>query len=44
MNSLIQAAKSRARGYRTSRNLITMTFLVGGKLAALPNNPMLRVA
>ena len=31
-NSLIQAAKARARGYRTNRNLITMAYLVAGKL------------
>jgi transposase len=36
-NSLIQAAKARARGYRTNRNLITMAYLIGGKLNyALP--------
>lgn len=32
LNSLVQAAKARARGYRTSRNLITMAYLIGGKL------------
>jgi transposase len=32
INSLIQAAKARARGYRTVRNLITMIYLIGGKL------------
>ena len=32
MNSLIQAAKVRARGYRTTDNLITMAYLVCGKL------------
>ena len=32
MNSLIQAAKSRARGYRSSRNFIAMAYLIGGKL------------
>lgn len=32
MNSLIQAAKARARGYRTSENFITMAYLVCGKL------------
>ena len=32
MNSLIQAAKSRARGYRTNKNLITMIYLLGAKL------------
>ncbi len=31
-NGLIQAAKARARGYRTNRNLITMAYLVVGKL------------
>lgn len=31
-NSLIQAAKAKARGYRTTRNLITMIYLIGGKL------------
>lgn len=31
-NSLVQAAKSRARGYRTNRNLIAMIYLIGGKL------------
>ncbi len=31
-NSLIQAAKARARGYRTNRNLITMAYLIAGKL------------
>ena len=31
-NSLIQSAKSRARGYRTNRNLIAMIYLIGGKL------------
>jgi transposase len=32
INSLIQAAKARARGYRTSTNLISMIYLIGGKL------------
>ncbi|NOX25096.1 MAG: transposase [Deltaproteobacteria bacterium] len=32
INSLIKAAKVRARGYRTDRNLITMVYLIGGKL------------
>jgi hypothetical protein len=32
LNSLIQAAKSRARGYCTNRNDIAMIFLVAGKL------------
>ncbi|MCK5380016.1 MAG: transposase [Candidatus Latescibacteria bacterium] len=32
INSLIQAAKARARGYRSIRTLITMTYLIAGKL------------
>jgi len=32
INSLIQAAKARARGYRTSRNLINIIYLINGKL------------
>lgn len=32
INSLVQAAKAKARGYRTIRNLITMTYLISGKL------------
>ena len=32
MNSLVQAAKSRARGYRTKRNMITIAYLIGGRL------------
>lgn len=32
INSLVQAAKRRARGYRTTRNLIAMTYLIAGKL------------
>jgi len=32
LNSLIQAAKARARGYRTKRNLIAMIYLIGGNL------------
>jgi len=32
INSLIQAAKAKARGYRTTRNLITIIYLTGGKL------------
>ncbi len=32
INSLIQASKRRARGYRTSANLIAMTYLIAGKL------------
>ena len=32
INSLIQASKARARGYRTTKNLIAMIYLIGGKL------------
>lgn len=32
INGLIQAAKARARGYRSNRNLIAMTHLIAGKL------------
>jgi transposase len=32
INSLVQAAKARARGYRTTRNLIAIIYLIGGKL------------
>jgi transposase len=33
INSLVQAAKARARGYRTPKNLITMIYLISGKLS-----------
>lgn len=37
INSIIQAAKRKARGYRSTRNLITMIYLIAGKLQlALP--------
>jgi transposase len=39
INSLIQAAKARARGYGTVRHLITMAYLVAGKLTHLPAAP-----
>lgn len=32
INSLIQAAKAKARGYRSTKNLITMAYLIAGKL------------
>lgn len=32
INSLLQAAKAKARGYRSIRNLITMAYLLAGKL------------
>ncbi|HLM47398.1 MAG TPA: ISL3 family transposase [Myxococcaceae bacterium] len=36
VNSLVQAAKARARGYRSSRNLIAMAYLIAGKLTFRP--------
>lgn len=37
INSLIQACKARARGYRSKENLISMFYLIAGKLQiALP--------
>lgn len=32
INSLIQAAKARARGYRNTRNMISIAYLIAGKL------------
>ena len=32
LNSMVQSAKARARGYRTDKNLIAMIYLIGGKL------------
>jgi len=32
INSLVQAAKAKARGYRTTKNLIIMVYLIAGKL------------
>ena len=32
LNSLTQAAKAKARGYRTVENLITMAYLIAGQL------------
>jgi transposase len=37
LNSLIQAAKRRARGYRSARNYKTMIYLVAGKLQPGPH-------
>ncbi|EGQ61759.1 ISAtfe-like protein, partial [Acidithiobacillus sp. GGI-221] len=31
-NSLLQSAKSKARGYRTRKNFINMAYLILGKL------------
>ena len=38
-NSLIQAAKAKARGYGTTRHLITISYLVAGDLTHLPTSP-----
>jgi transposase len=35
INSLVQAAKAKARGYRSSRNLKAMIYLIAGKLEIL---------
>jgi len=32
INSLVQAAKAKARGYRSLRNLVTITYLIAGKI------------
>lgn len=39
INGLIQAAKARARGYRTTRNFIKMAYLVAGRFKHLPASP-----
>lgn len=39
MNAQIQAAKARAKGYATVRNLIAMAYLLCAKLRHLPSNP-----
>jgi len=39
VHSFIQAAKARARGYGTTRHLITIVPLVAGKLTQLPTSP-----
>jgi transposase len=40
INSLVQAAKRRARGYRTTRNLIAMIYLIAGKLEMASTHPI----
>jgi transposase len=39
MNSLVQAAKARARGYGTANHFIAIRFLIAGKLKHLPEKP-----
>lgn len=41
INSLIQAAKVRAKGYATTKHLITITYLIAGKLTRLPAPPFI---
>ena len=36
INSLVQAAKAKARGYRSERNLATIIYLIAGKLDLTP--------
>jgi len=38
-NAGIQAAKARARGYGTTTHLITIAYLVAGRLTHLPASP-----
>ena len=40
VNSLLQAAKAKARGYGTTGHFIAMAFLIAGKLTHLPGNPL----
>ena len=40
VNSLLQAAKAKARGYGTTRHFIAVSFLIAGKLTHLPGNPL----
>ena len=44
MNALIQAAKARAKGYATVRNLTAIAYLLCAKLKHLPRNPWLAPA
>ncbi|BBE10963.1 hypothetical protein HH1059_03490 [Halorhodospira halochloris] len=39
MNGQIQVAKGRARGFRTTKNLISICYLIAGKLTHLPASP-----
>jgi len=39
VDSLIQAAKAKARGYGTTKHLITIVYFVAGKLIQLPTSP-----
>jgi hypothetical protein len=37
INSLVQAAKAKARGYRSLRNLVPITYLIAGKIDIRPH-------
>jgi transposase len=41
-NAQIQAAKARAKGYRTDTNLIAIAYLLCARLRHLPRNPWLQ--
>lgn len=41
-NSLIQAAKAKARGYGTTEHFIAICYLIAGKFKHLPNSPFAR--
>jgi len=36
INSIIQAAKAKARGYRTTQNFISIAYILAGKLDLTP--------
>ena len=41
INSLVQAAKAKARGYRSNRNFATIIYLIAGKLPLpTPSQPL----
>ena len=42
VNTLIQAAKAKARGNGTTAHFIAMGYLIAGKLTHLPGNPLLK--
>jgi len=44
MNAQIQAAKARAKGYATTRNMMLIAYLLCAKLKHLPRNPWLHLA
>jgi len=39
LNSAIQAAKQRARGFKTANNFISVIYLIAGELKNLPDSP-----